>query len=83
MGRATAGPRGGGGRLRSGERNGAGEERCGRCGGWLYPERLAESTRRMSIWELTCLSCGQTYYPSDGSQATVSGRTGAGKWERR
>lgn len=39
--------------------------RCGKCGGWLFREMLAES-RREVLWEWSCITCGQTYYPEDG-----------------
>ena len=55
------------------------EQKCGRCGGWLYGEKLHPFGRKNPVWELTCINCGQTYYPP--GQAERKTKTEAGTRE--
>ena len=60
-------PRGGGGSPRLAEPDrGMTTTRCGKCGGLLYAEKLPES-RKKTLWEWSCITCGQTYYPEEGA----------------
>ena len=51
------------------EETGMIDRKCGKCGGWMHRESLAES-RREILWEWTCITCGRTYYPPDGGSGT-------------
>ena len=80
----TTAVRGGGGSGPvAGEDAGMMNARCGKCSGWLYREKVMESWKTI-LWEWTCITCGQTYYPEDGKvlQGNIPGRQSAGKYSR-